>query len=249
MNDLLFVAGAGILGGAMNAVAGGGSFVTLPALVAVGVPALNANATSTVALVPSALATAFAYRRDFQNFEGVKFSTMVVISIIGGAVGALLLFVSSQAFFAAIFPWLLLFGVLVFAFGRKIGDWLRARVTIHPRALPVAQAALGVYGGYFGGAVGVMMMATWSVLTRASVNMMQASRHLLNASMNATASLLFVFGGLVHWRHMGALLVGATVGGYLAGHYGRRLDPAKARLMINCLNAVIVALVFWRRYA
>ncbi len=249
MNDLLIVAAAGLLGGAMNAIAGGGSFVTLPALVAVGVPALQANATSTVALVPSALATAFAYRGDRLGFESVSMKTMIAVSIVGGILGAVLLTVTSQRFFDAIFPFLLLFGVTVFAFGRKLGDWLRTRIDVHPHALPVAQFFLGVYGGYFGGAVGVMMLATWSVLTTASINTMQATRHILNASMNATASILFVATGLVHWHEMASLLVGATVGGWVTGHFGRRLDPAVARVVITCLNAVIVAVVFWKRYA
>ncbi len=248
MQDALIVAGAGLLGGAMNGIAGGGSFVTLPALVAVGVPSLFANATSTVALVPSALATAFAYRHDSQGFDGVKLSTMAIISVIGGAIGAVLLLKTSQKFFDAIFPFLLLFGVLVFAFGRKLGDELHKRVNVHPHALPAAQSILGVYGGYFGGAVGIMMLATWSVLTKATINSMQASRHLLNASMNATASTIFIIGGLVYWKEMAVMLVSSTVGGYLAAHYGRRLDPAKARIVISCLNAVITALVFWRAY-
>jgi len=248
VQDLLLIAAAGLLGGAMNAIAGGGSFVTLPALVAAGVPSLNANATSTVALVPSALTTAFAYRQDFQNFEGVKFSTMALVSVVGGVLGALLLISTPQRVFDHIFPFLLLFGVSVFAFGRKLGDFLRARVNVHPAALPIAQFALGIYGGYFGGAVGVMMLATWSVLTHASINMMQASRHLLNAAMNTTASLFFIFGGLIHWKQMGVLLVAAAIGGYVTGHYGRRLDPAKARIVISVLNSVIVALVFWRQF-
>ena len=248
MRDLVLIAGAGLVGGAMNAIAGGGSFVTLPALVAVGVPSLNANATSTVALVPSALATAFAYRKDFENFEQVKFSTMAVVSVIGGVIGALLLISTPQRVFDHIFPFLLLFGVLVFAFGRKLGDFLRTRISVHPAALPVAQFALGIYGGYFGGAVGVMMLAAWSVLTRAGINMMQASRNLLNAAMNATASIFFILGGLIFWPQMGALLVGAVIGGYLAGHFGRKLDPALARNVIIALNSVIVALVFWRQY-
>ncbi len=248
MQDIALIVGAGLLGGAMNAIAGGGSFVTLPALVAAGVPSLNANATSTVALVPSALATAYAYRKDFQGFDGVKLSTMALVSVLGGVLGALLLLKTPQSLFDAIFPFLLLFGVVVFAFGRKLGDFLRARISVHPHALPVVQFFLGIYGGYFGGAVGVMMLAAWSVLTATSINNMQASRHLLNASMNATASLFFIIGGLIQWRQMALLLVGATIGGYVTGHFGRRLDPAKARLVITCLNAAIVALVFWRRY-
>jgi uncharacterized membrane protein YfcA len=248
MSDLPIVAAAGLLAGVMNAIAGGGSFVTLPALVAAGVPSLFANATSTVALVPSALATAFAYRHDFQEFEGVRLSTMAIISVVGGALGAMLLLVTSQNAFDAIFPFLLLFGVVVFAFGRKLGEELRRRMTIHPHAMPATQFLLGVYGGYFGGAVGVMMLALWSVLTTATINNLQASRHLVNASMNATASVFFVAGGLIYWKDMAVLLVFSTIGGYLAGHYGRRLDPGRARIVISCLNAVITAVIFWRRF-
>jgi hypothetical protein len=248
MNDALFIAAAGMVGGAMNAVAGGGSFVTMPALIAAGVPSLNANATNTVALVPSALASAFAYRHDFEGFDGVKLSAMAIVSVAGGAIGAVLLLYTSQSLFDKMFPFLLLFGVLVFAFGRQLGEELRKRMTIHPGALPAVQFVLGIYGGYFGGAVGMMMLAAWSVLTLAPINAMQATRNLLNASMNATASLLFILGGLVSWNQMAVLLISSTIGGYLASHYGRRLKPSTARIAISCVNAGIVMVVFWRQF-
>jgi uncharacterized protein len=248
MNEVLFIAAAGMLGGAMNALAGGGSFVTLPALVAVGVPALNANATNTVALVPSALASAYAYRTGFGGFQGVKLSSMAVVSVIGGAIGAVLLMVTPQTVFDEMFPFLLLFGVIVFALGRKLGEELRKRISVHPRVLPAVQFALGIYGGYFGGGVGVMMLAAWSVLTTASINTMQATRNLLNAAMNATASLLFLLSGLVYGKQMATLLIASTIGGYFASVFGRRLDPSHARIAISCLNAGIVMAVFWRRY-
>lgn len=248
MNDLLLIAGAGLLAGAMNGVAGGGSFVTLPALIAVGVPSVNANATSTVALVPSALASAYAYRKDFVGFPQVPFMMMAAISVLGGAGGALLLTITPQRIFDFVVPWLLLFGVVAFAFGRQAGEWLRERVHVGPRALLAAQFCLGVYGGYFGGAVGIMMMAAWSLMTSKSLAAMQPARNLLNAAMNATASSLFILGGLVWWRPMLAMLVGAVLGGYLAAHYARRVDPAKARVAISLFNACITAAIFWKTY-
>ena len=133
MNDLALIAGAGLVAGAMNAVAGGGSFVTLPALIAAGVPSVNANATSTVALVPSALATAYAYRKDFSGFEGVSMRVMAIISVVGGACGALLLMFTSQRVFDALVPYLLLCGTVTFAFGRQAGVWLRQRRLTHHR--------------------------------------------------------------------------------------------------------------------
>ncbi|MCC2108256.1 MAG: sulfite exporter TauE/SafE family protein, partial [Hyphomicrobiales bacterium] len=116
---LVIAAVAGLIGGSMNAIAGGGSFVTLPALVAAGVPSVSANATSTVALVPSALASAYAYRHDFKGFEGVSMKTMAIVSVVGGACGALLLMNTPQRVFDVIVPFLLAFGTIVFAFGRQ----------------------------------------------------------------------------------------------------------------------------------
>ena len=248
MDSLLIAGVAGLVGGSMNAIAGGGSFVTLPALVAAGVPSVNANATSTVGLVPSALASAYAYRHDFKGFDGVSMAAMAVVSILGGAGGALLLMNTPQRVFDMIVPWLLLFGTIVFAFGRQAGEALRKRVHITPGLVLVFQFLLGVYGGYFGGAVGIMMMATWSLLTTSTLAAMQPARNLLNAAMNATASLLFIAGGLIYWPQMLALLTGAIVGGYFAARFARGLDPAKARIAISCLNACITGLMFWRAY-
>lgn len=248
IDPLLVAAVAGLIGGSMNAIAGGGSFVTLPALVAAGVPSVNANATSTVALVPSALASAYAYRHDFRGFEGVSMRSMAIVSVIGGAAGALLLMNTPQRVFDAIVPFLLAFGTIVFAFGRQAGEWLRQRVHISSHMVLAFQFFLGVYGGYFGGAVGIMMMATWSLLTTSSLAAMQPARNLLNAAMNATASILFIAGGLVYWPQMAAMLVGAIAGGYFAAHFARRLDPSKARIAISCLNACITALMFWKTF-
>ncbi len=249
MNDIALIALAGLIGGTMNAIAGGGSFVTLPALIAAGVPALNANASSTVALVPSALASAYAYRHDFQDFDGVRFRDMALLSVAGGASGALLLEYTPQSLFNVLVPFLLLFGTLAFAFGQQAGAFLRQRIHITPRMLLVGQFVLGVYGGYFGGAVGVMMLAAWSLMTSASIAAMQPARNLLNAAMNATATLLFVIGGLVFWRETFILFVGAFIGGYFGAFYARGIDPAKARLVISFLNAGMTAYIFWRTFA
>ena len=113
----------------------------------------------------------------------------------------------------------------------------------------VCQFVLGVYGGYFGGAVGIMMLAAWSLLTSPPrIAAMQPARNLLNSAMNTTATLLFIAGGLVFWRQTFILFVGAIIGGYFGAHYGRRIDPVKARIVISCLNACMTALVFWRTF-
>ena len=189
--------GAGLLAGALNAAAGGGSFVTIPALVFAGLPSVAANASSTVALLPGTLASAWAWRRDFRPFEGVPLRTMLLISLGGGLAGALLLLATSERAFDALLPWLLLTGTLVFAFGRQLGVALRRWVSIGPRAVLGAQVVLSVYAGYFGGGVGIMMMAVWSVLGQADVKAMSAARTLLVSAASAVASDFSAQGGLM----------------------------------------------------
>src|ERR1035437_4180835 len=137
----------------MNAAAGGGSFVTLPALVFAGVPSIAANATSTVALVPGTLASAWAYRHDAKPFGGVSMRMMFVMMIAGGFTGAMLLLYTPSTTFDRIIPWLLLFGSLVFTFGPRLNAWLRRLVHIGPRTMVVVQFFLGTYAGYFGGTI------------------------------------------------------------------------------------------------
>ena len=151
MGGTLFLFAAGLIAGAMNAVAGGGSFVSFPALVAAGVPAVAANASSTVALVPGTLASAWAYttgpyRRGLVGFGGVRFRALLAASVAGGFAGAVLLLSTPAAAFDSIIPWLLLLATLVFAFGQRLGAVLRARVRLGRGAALAVQFGLGVYG-------------------------------------------------------------------------------------------------------
>ena len=196
MNDWLVLGGAGFLAGAMNAVAGGGSFVSLPAMVGAGVPSLNANASSTLALLPGAFTSGFAYRANFRPFSDVSLRALFITSLAGGLFGALLLIWTPQRAFDHLLPWLLLVGSLTFAFGRQAGRWLRARVRIAPAASIALQFLLGVYGGYFGGAVGIMMMAVWSLLGATDLHVMNASRTLIVGVTNMIAAAVFVVAAL-----------------------------------------------------
>src|SRR3712207_5933216 len=198
----------------MNAAAGGGSFITIPAMVFVGLPSVVANASSTVALLPGTLASAWAWRQDFRSFEAVPLRTMLLISLGGGLAGALLLLATSERAFDALLPWLLLTGTLVFAFGRQLGATLRRWVPIGPGTVLGAQVVLSVYAGYFGGGVGIMMMAVWSVLGDLDIRAMSAARTLLVSAANAVAALCFAAAGPVRWPEAAALLVAAILGGY-----------------------------------
>jgi len=248
MEHTLLIFAAGLLAGVMNSAAGGGSFVTLPVLIFAGVPSVIANASSTVALFPGSFAGAWAYRHDFVPFDGVSMRALCCASVAGGLVGALLLLYTPTTTFDSIFPWLLLFGTLAFTFGRQAGAALRRVVHIGPAALLVGQFLLAIYGGYFGGAVGIMTLAIWSLFFVVNINALNAAKTLLVGSMNATAVVCFVIAGKVWWPQAAVMMVAATFGGYFGARVTRRLPPARIRLGITMLTFLMTAIVFYRAY-
>lgn len=240
---------AGIIAGAMNALAGGGSFVSLPALIAAGLPPVQANASSTVALFPGGLASAWAYREDLAPVGSVPLRALLAATLAGGLCGAVLLLQTSSAAFAVVLPWLLLLASLALAFGRRIGEALRARCRIHPRAVLAVQFALGVYGGYFGGAVGIMMIAAWGLLDRRDLKQLNAPRTLLVSAANTVAVLVFVVAGAVRWPETLAMLAGAVAGRYGGAQLGRRAAPGVVRAITLFATSCITLAFFVKTYA
>jgi uncharacterized membrane protein YfcA len=249
MDNLILVFGAGLLAGAMNALAGGGSFVTLPALIAAGVPPVLANTSSTVALFPGGLASAWAYRDGLQPVGAVPLRALLAATLCGGLAGALLLLRTPSASFAAVLPWLLLVASIALAFGRRIGAALRARVRIHAHAVLAVQFLLGIYGGYFGGAVGIMMMAMWGLLDGRDIKHLNAPRTLMVSAANAVAVLAFIAAGAVRWPETLAMLAGAVVGGYGGAHAGRRTPARAVRALTLLATAAITLAFFVKTYA
>ncbi len=244
----MLVFGAGLLAGAMNAAAGGGSFVTLPALVYAGVPAVSANMASTVALFPGAFASVYAYRDDFRDLNGVSVRTLLPVSLAGGIAGAVLLLVTPSRAFDSIIPWILLLGVVAFAFGRQIGEWLSRYVTLGLRGLLIMQFVIAIYGGYFGGAVGLMMLAMWSLFGVHDLRATAGLRSLLVGSLNACAVALFAWVGTVFWPQALTMLIGGVIGGYAGARIARKVDQRKLRIFVIALNSAITAAFFWRVY-
>ena len=247
MHFLLLVA-AGLLAGTMNAVAGGGSFVSFPIMVLVGLPPIAANATSTVALFPGTIASTWAYRENLQGIAGISLKVLLPISICGGLVGAILLLVTPGSAFDLVIPWLLLLATLTFAGGRHLGDWLRRYVRIGRGAFLVIQFILSIYGGYFGGAIGLMMMAVWALIDAAELKAMAPTRTALVSAANGAAVLCFVTAGAVHWPEMLAMMVSAIAGGYYGARFARHLPPAVLRWFVVALSATVTIAFFLRRY-
>ncbi|WP_228979635.1 sulfite exporter TauE/SafE family protein [Paraburkholderia gardini] len=249
MNQLLLLSGAGLLAGAMNALAGGGSFVSLPALILAGVPPVQANASSTVALFPGGVASAWAYRDGLGPIGTVSLRPLLAITLAGGVIGALLLLWTSPKAFNFVLPWLLLVASLALAFGRGLGERLRRRCHIRPSVVMAVQFALGVYGGYFGGAVGIMMLAIWGLLDSGDLKRLNAPRTLLVSSANAMAVLTFIIAHAVHWPQTLLMLVAAIVGGYGGAQIGRRAPAALIRSATLLLTVCITLAFFVRAYA
>lgn len=242
----LLLAGAAFMAGVMNAVAGGGTFLTFPALVYVGVPSVIANASNAVALVPASFASAWAYRRDYQSVENVSLKAMVGVSLVGGILGAVLLVSTPETTFDALVPWLLLAATLVFAFGPKFIPKLRERFQIGPATLLALQFAVGIYGGYFGGAMGIVMLAVYSLFGLSNLNAMNATKSILAGVINGIAVFVFVATGNVAWKQTMLMMVFAIIGGYFGAHYGRKLNPKYLRAMIIAISSAVTVAFFVR---
>ena len=246
---LALAAAGGFLGGAMNALAGGGSFSTMPTLIALGLPSTIANATSNVALQPAAMASAWAYRHGLEPVMGVTMRRMVAITMIGAFLGSALLFFTSPRAFDLIVPWLLLTATLAIAGGRHASDWLARIARPGPRALMAAQGVLGVYGGYFGGGIGMMLTAAWGLLSGRDPAQLAAPRTLMLATANAAATLVFIATGMVAWAQCLPMLAGGIVGGWSGALVGRKLPAGLIRGWTLLLTTVTTAVFFYRGYA
>jgi uncharacterized protein len=246
---MILVFCAGMVAGAMNALAGGGSFVSLPALIAAGVPPVQANTSSTVALFPGGLASTWAYRDGLRPVGAVSLRALLATTLCGGLVGALLLLRTSSAAFTFVLPWLLLIASIALAFGRRIGEALRARWHIHAHAVLAVQFALGIYGGYFGGAVGIMMIAIWGLLDNNDLKHLNAPRTLLVSAANVVAVLAFIVADAVRWPETLIMLVGAIIGGYGGACIGRRAPPGIIRALTLLATSCITLAFFVKTYA
>jgi len=246
MLDMFLLGGAAFGGGIMNAVAGGGSFLTFPALVYIGVPSVIANASSTVALFPGSFASAWAYRKDFSNVDGVPFAGMLGTSLAGGVTGALLLLFTPQKMFDVIIPWLLALATLVFTFGPQLAPRLRKFYKIGPKTVLAGQYLVSIYGGYFGGAVGILLLALYSLFGMSDIRTMNATKTLLTGFMNSVAVVCFIIAGKILWRPTLIMLICAVIGGYVGARYARNAKPAYIRFAIILISTVMTLLFFQR---
>ncbi|HEV2401756.1 MAG TPA: sulfite exporter TauE/SafE family protein [Candidatus Sulfotelmatobacter sp.] len=249
---ILFLFFAGALGGALNSVAGGGSFIAFPALLFTGVPPIPANATNTIALWTGATASGGAYRKRL-NVPRRMLIPLLTASLIGGLAGAYLLLKTPAHTFMRVLPWLTLGATLLFAFGRKIAGGRKSVIEHETSGIALAGATLfqlcvAVYGGYFGGGMGIVTLAMLAVLGMTDIHSMNALKSVMGSVINGVAVITFIVARAVYWKHGGIMIVGAIAGGYLGAHYAMKLPQAWVRWFVVLVGTGMTVYFFWKSY-
>jgi uncharacterized membrane protein YfcA len=245
--DIIVLAVAGFAAGTINAIAGGGTFISFAALVFSGLSTLDANATSAVALTPANLASVAAYRGEVRTYfrEMIPFS---IIGLIGGGIGALLLIWLGDGGFRPLVPWLLLVATLLFAFSTNIRrftePWSKGS---HPGARVAAyvlMSVVAVYGGFFGAGIGIMMLAALSILEGGDYHKANSIKILVAFLIQVMSAGLLIAGGLVHWPHAIITMLASSAGGYLGVGFARRVPEKAIRAAVVTVGAVLTVIFF-----
>jgi len=254
--ELTALSVAALLAGAMNAVAGGGTILTFPALIFFGMPAIQANATSTFALLAGVAGSVFGYRRHFPRVRPLLVR-LSLVSALGGLLGAIILTCTREEVFARLVPFLLLFATILFLANGFFRRFLRLETALEPADILAGrrfwlaigiQFLIAVYGGYFGAGIGILMLASLGILGLGNIHESNAVKTVLGALINLVAAIYFVIAGLVLWPQALVMTVGATAGYFLGAHYSQRIPEQSVRRIVAAIGLGISALMFLRQF-
>ena len=245
---------ASLIAGVMNAMAGGGSFVSFPAMLAMGVAPIQANATNTVALWPGQLTSVAALRKDLRRD---LLPVVTAASILGGVSGAIVLLRTRQLTFLHMVPWLLLVASLLFGISGPVSRWLRQRAgakaqpgrASRPSTLPLFLVLLPVcfYIGYFGAGAGFLIMSALALFGLEEMRALNSMKVLAACLSNLCAVVTFIFSGAVVWKYCFISMLLCGVGGYIGAQYARKLNPDVLRLIVVATGSIMAAYFFWRQ--
>lgn len=244
---------AGAIGGAMNAVAGGGSFVGFPALLFTGIAPIEANATNTLSLWVGAAVSGGAYRHKLKVPQRVLLP-LVLMSLVGGLAGALLLIKTPARTFLRLIPWLMLAATLLFTFGKRLTGRFAAGISHEASNRAITGASLfellvAVYGGYFGGGIGIMNLAMLTALGMTDIHEMNALKLVLGTVINGVATVTFIATGAIVWPSALVMIAGAAIGGYVMVQVAQKLPQYLVRATIIAIGLTMTAYFFVRAYA
>ena len=251
---LLSLFSAGFLGGILNSIAGGGSFITFPALLFFGVPPISANATNTFASCAGYLSGAYAFRKDLYAHKR-ELPLIILISLAGGIAGAWLLLQTPEAIFREIIPWLLLFATLLFICGGKLNTTLKQFASYHQHASIIGRLLLlllllGIclYGGFFNAGLGIIVLSYLALAGYSNINTMNGLKLLVSSAISMIAIVLFIFSGVIAWHEGISVLLGTLVGGYVAADVSRKLSQKHVRSFIILVSCGITCYFFIDMY-
>ena len=247
ITTLALLASAAFAAGVLNAIAGGGTFLTFPALVWTGVPPIAANATSALAVCPGYLGSALGFRQELAALPRALLLREVALSALGGVAGALALLVTPAKLFSGIVPWLLLFATLLFALGPQLSRWAGGG---HGGGLArwrhIGLLAVAVYGGYFNGGLGILLMALYLLCGEPRLNTVNALKNLNSFVLSVVSVVAFAIGGAIVWKQALLMAVFATLGGFAGARLARRLPVRVVRAIVIVTGLVMSALFFAR---
>jgi Predicted permeases len=247
LDDLVLVCAA-FLAGILNTIAGGGTFLTFPALVYAGIPPVAANATSAVAVFPGYLGGAVGFLHELKSFKTQSLLKVVAVTVIGGLIGSLLLLISSNETFSAVVPFLLLVATLVFAFGDHIQVWARSsHFGVKPSGA-IGTLLVSIYGGYFNGGLGIVLLALFSLWGMRDINIMNGLKNGLSFVLSAISVATFALAGIVAWPQALAMMIAATAGGYIGSPIARALSATVVRGIVIVVGATMSAIFFGRLF-
>jgi uncharacterized membrane protein YfcA len=253
--DLLHAAGAfgaAFLAGAINSVAGGGTLVSFPTLIWLGLDSVTANATSTVAIWPGTVGSVWGYRRELSQAEP-RFRVLIVPSLIGGIVGAVLLRWTPASVFDRLVPFLILFATLLFMVQESVQRLLKTgksgvrHTTRWLIGAIVAQLLIGLYGGYFGAGIGILMLAALSIMGLHDIHEMNSLKVVFGGTINGIAAVYFVWAGMVRWEYVLLMAIGAILGGWGGAGTARKLGRTTVRRIVIALGFAMAISLFIKK--
>lgn len=249
VSGFFWVAMGAFMAGGMNALAGGGTFFSFPALLAAGVPPVTANASNTVALWPASLSGAWAYRHELRRHPATL-PALTAVAFVGGILGGLLLLLISNAAFTRLIPWLLLLATALFTFSGPIGRWVKQFGTPSPEHQALSYPALfgqflvTVYGGFFGAGQGILTLAALSIQGIQEIQTLNALKNWISAVTYTVSALTFIVAGAISWPHTLLMLITASAGGYAGAHLAQRLPAQVLRVLIITVGTTLTLIYF-----
>ena len=242
--EIIMLFATAFFAGIANSIAGGGSFLTFPALVFAGVPTIAANATSAVAVFPGYLTGALGFMKELKIYPKGQFALLIFISALGGILGSLLLLITPVSVFSFIIPWLLGFATLMFAFGNLISKWAKNTTGNTGFKGSLATLIVCIYGGYFNGGLGIVLLALFSTLGMRDINLMNGLKNGMSFALSFASVITFGLAGIIYWPQAILMMVGATIGGYCGAIVARKLTAKVIKTIIVAIGSIMTFIFY-----